>query len=1786
MKKTFLYLWGLLAAVFLMPVSLTAQSWTASAPADGESYYLYNVGEGRFISGGNDWGTFMSLFPKNGVSVTLEATGTNLYKIATSPTYSGLYMGNDLYIDKAASDGFVTDPWEIKPISGMTDTYSIKETRKNRYLTIVSGQTKCSWLGTSEPTATDTHAHWQLVSRDAYITYMRDNASATHPIDATLLLVNANFGRNASTSNWTGSPAIGGKNENMCAEKWNTTFDVSQTISGVPNGVYTMDIQGFYRMGGGGNDAAAAGAARAEGTEALNAIYYINSAEGHLKSIFEGEHCATNNGTYNTSTAVNINGTNYYVPTNMNRASECFDAGDYQNEPIRVTVTDGTIHLGVKKSVASTNDWSIFDNITLTYYGVDMTAMLEQAKADWQSKYEAIVSQALDRSSYDQVIAAADTYCINEDRLTEYHSIVWQAVCDLMKNGTTATGQFDITSLVANPTFETGTTGWTTDGTPGHSTTNGVAEFWNQPACSLTQTLSDMPEGTYTLKAQAFYRTSGWREAAARYQHGEDVVKGFLMLAGQQQSIWNVFDQSRYQYNDLNGIEGGSHQGMAPNNLTGTHTAFELGLYWNQMTTTTTADGDLTFGIGINDGLEACWMPFDNFRLYYGAEKIAVNLTNGVPTEDTQASTVTTNITLNAGDYNKVCLPFDLDATKTAAAFTHVFQLAGVTSDGVGQLVPAYSIEAGKAYFVTVDATTTLTVSDVLVKVAQPDSIPVMWEGAATVGNYNGFTFTINGSTINSFAPVDFQNMSFTVNQENWRARRFLNEFTYDSSVASKIRAYNAGYPVPLDHPHSVFIPVPTNNAALTVTVSTNNDFSDAETFTFDAGTNLCELPNLIPQNTYYYKVEGAGSILTKGQFQTEGHLRMIKVNTGFNIRDLGGWLNLDNNRVKYGKVFRSGELNFGHILSDSDIAELKRLGIGAEIDWRRDDETANSTPTLSVLSDDPNDYLYLNHDYANMRYDYDVNKQHYKQAFEFMLEHLRQDKAVIFHCRIGADRTGQFALLLDGLCGLPFDQLCKDYELTSFSEAGTREWDSTGSNNLKTNLEYIQTLPGSTLQRQFFYYLNTEVGIDANDLFDFIDIMVGDATSLENCDLTFNDLSNAYLQSLDEVGASCSLGSTVKEGAKAQLSDGETTVPVDMTIDNIMVTFSGVTLEPGKDYTITIPAGSIEKDGVENAADASTTFHTPVAFDGVYYLYNQFADGFLSGGSNWGTSARVDKYGLPFQWTVNREGIGSILFIDNNNYLYGNDWSFIDGLNNTDRPTNFYTGNVSNVEGFEGVQLSNIANANGWIFLYVYYKPNDSRNYNCASNGFIGDNCDTAEQSVWQFWTKEQRNARISNYPTQNIQNVITASGITADATTFDTVLATNYVPVDCSSAVGTITFGNGIGNWTYTETSGSSGYPDYGNRDGNEYARLWEATGKYTLTIPAANVPAGIYKVELGAFERHTDEAGDTRLWNDGYANPSTSYLAVNDEQVQFTSWYQMNQNADADGQTAVYAGQSLAQQSAFVAAGYADISLYVYHDGTTDLKLTISIPTRLGQRYCVFNNLRLTQYVKHVILDEMADVAPQAATNVNVTFKRTIVSKSKGESNNAWNTICFPFALTQSQIQEAFGANTIVKELSSVSMVGDKASLTFAEVTAIEANKPYIMQVATGADEYTFQGIDITPSNDLTVEKNGLQFVGNYIYPCVMTNDGGTDYYILNDLFKSSTGRTKIKGFRAYFHLPASSGIKTLGFDEDEATGIFGIEANEAQQEIYDLQGRKVNGPLTKGIYIVNGKKTFVK
>ena len=247
-----------------------------------------------------------------------------------------------------------------------------------------------------------------------------------------------------------------------------------------------------------------------------------------------------------------------------------------------------------------------------------------------------------------------------------------------------------------------------------------------------------------------------------------------------------------------------------------------------------------------------------------------------------------------------------------------------------------------------------------------------------------------------------------------------------------------------------------------------------------------------------------------------------------------------------------------------------------------------------------------------------------------------------------------------------------------------------------------------------------------------------------------------------------------------------------------------------------------------------------------------------------------------------------------------------------------------------------------------------------------------------------------------------------------------------------------------------------------------------------------------------------------------------------------------------------------------------------------------------WIAFDDAKLEYISPYYILDETAVNAPSAANGVNVKFKRTIIDKNNGGSTNAWNTICFPFSLNSSQITAIFGEGTVVKELTGVTPVGENSSLTFTDVTSISANTPYIMQVQPGnaKTEYIIENIDITPSTDLTVTVDGLDFIGNYTYNTETPLIPQGDFYLLNDKFKQSKNGTKLKGFRAYFHIPAGSPIKALGFYDGSATGIESLDAYNIvlPADIYSIGGQLVRknadslDNLPAGIYFINGKKVL--
>lgn len=169
----------------------------------------------------------------------------------------------------------------------------------------------------------------------------------------TSYLVNPSFDTNTGAG-WTDPGTV----NYYEMEFYNKNFDTYQVVTNLPNGLYKVSCQGFYRAGG----YAAAATSRSAGNEVFNAYLYANGVSTPLMSIFEG---AGKNGNVGVSTTYG------YVPNTMEQAQNYFTQGLYTGNSVLVQVTDNTLRIGVRKTSLISTDWTIFDNFQLRLIASD-----------------------------------------------------------------------------------------------------------------------------------------------------------------------------------------------------------------------------------------------------------------------------------------------------------------------------------------------------------------------------------------------------------------------------------------------------------------------------------------------------------------------------------------------------------------------------------------------------------------------------------------------------------------------------------------------------------------------------------------------------------------------------------------------------------------------------------------------------------------------------------------------------------------------------------------------------------------------------------------------------------------------------------------------------------------------------------------------------------------------------------------------------------------------------------------------------------------------------------------------------------------------------------------------------------------------------------------------------------------------------------------------------------------------------------------------------------------------
>ena len=335
------------------------------------AYYVIDAESGKFMAAGHDYGT-RGIVNEIGLDLTVAINTEKRMvtfdsKVANNSTNH--FLGTNLYMDAAAAE------WALE-----YQGFGFYITNGTQYINIDDKDNLVM---------SDTPREWIIVTTEGVMSQRLEemaNATAENPVDATFLIQGANFNRNDQRNNaWTVSENCtnknlsGGNQLNNCAESYHSLFTISQTLNNAPKGLYKMTAQGFYRQD--------------EGMEEAAPVFFIGDKTTEIP---------VKTGTENS----------------MSDASGSFTNGLYTIDSIDYEFFGDKLTVGVKNETAA-NQWIIFDNFRLTYFG---TSPLIEAKASLNAAIIEAATDTIEKKGVDALetaIAAAKAALVDAEATVE-----------------------------------------------------------------------------------------------------------------------------------------------------------------------------------------------------------------------------------------------------------------------------------------------------------------------------------------------------------------------------------------------------------------------------------------------------------------------------------------------------------------------------------------------------------------------------------------------------------------------------------------------------------------------------------------------------------------------------------------------------------------------------------------------------------------------------------------------------------------------------------------------------------------------------------------------------------------------------------------------------------------------------------------------------------------------------------------------------------------------------------------------------------------------------------------------------------------------------------------------------------------------------------------------------------------------------------------------------------------------------------------------------------------------
>ena len=500
-----------------------------------------------------------------------------------------------------------------------------------------------------------------------------------NPISKTSMITNPSYDANNNTG-WSGTGPGFQSYDN--AEHYNKTFDSWQVVTGLPNGLYKLTVQGFYRPADASKVVNGAVFYAANGTDSLTvAVPDINSATALASK-----------------------------PNNMQSSGDAFHAGHYGTE-IYFMVVNNQARIGIKlPELTGGSDWVIWDNWELTYYGnkgeatyagavagmvaaniakfdgreAEMTtglndtykatlngltaadldalngavATIAQTIADMETniegwvKYAALINEGNEvranpsytssdamRTMAAYVTRTAPAILKNKDakytnealqaEIDNLDFLIKEAVFNSLQPNSDVTDRFLI-----NARYDNGTTGWNGSWT---AVAYGCMEAYERD-WDAYQIVTKAPQGVYEVSLQGFYRVKRGDEAYTMWQNGQQTCPGHVYVNNHLNEVKCVFSEpvragEGYIYSAVGtGPESNPsafvdfEQGDSvffPNNMQTAGEAFTAGMYVASANGIVAQEGD-QLRIGVKGKKQtATWVIWDNFKMIFRGKQIA-----------------------------------------------------------------------------------------------------------------------------------------------------------------------------------------------------------------------------------------------------------------------------------------------------------------------------------------------------------------------------------------------------------------------------------------------------------------------------------------------------------------------------------------------------------------------------------------------------------------------------------------------------------------------------------------------------------------------------------------------------------------------------------------------------------------------------------------------------------------------------------------------------------------------------------------------------------------------------------------------------------------------------------------------------------------------------------------------------------------------------------------------------------------------------------------------------------